>query len=618
MRSILKFSISILAGIVLGIMLAQMKDQNPCYLPPEVKEEKTSPQQEVIPKEEKVEGEEEKQIRAQEDIQLPLAEAPCHSCALNRIMEVADELPVPSETEPLTQQEKDVLKYGTREGIVDVSDDEVLKKEKLRQLEQMLELGENLTREQIEQFSRTKEEQLQLTFHNTSDKDRPITLWGTHKGKKLSPPTPEEVEDHEIRINTNTGVHPQGVVWNPANGFSYTANQLSNSVTIADKEGKVIHTVFLYPNTLPGSNSPVALTVCTNQHSPHYGKVYVVGSVANTITVIGLHFQIMGEILVGIRPIAIAFNPVNQLLYVVNMTSRNVSVINLNSGEVIQTLSAGIYPRAIEVNPVNGDVYIVNTGDHSVDVYDVNNLLVTNITGVGDQPASIVYHPDINKMCVVSKGSNQVILIDVTDYSLSNPILVGESPSGIAFNTGNRYLYVANRADQSISVIAPDLSIRATIPAPGINNGMASIPGAEVLYSGTSSNRIQVLGFAENSRVIKSDQDVEEISRYFLSNPAQINHLKLVLSGERRMNSFSVRKASTSGVVKQEVISLSNYHSPQMLLNVAEVTEMKNEILDNKSQWFFMLPAQQTLTMLISYKPLARESLMHKSYASIN
>ncbi len=70
---------------------------------------------------------------------------------------------------------------------------------------------------------------------------------------------------------------------------------------------------------------------------------------------------------VGSYPVAIAVNPVTNLIYVANEGSNTVTVIE-GSTNATTTVAAGSNPQAIAVNPVTNMIYEVNEIDNTMTV----------------------------------------------------------------------------------------------------------------------------------------------------------------------------------------------------------------------------------------------------------
>lgn len=536
-----------------------------------------------------------------------------------------------------TQYLKDLKQYGTKQGVIDVSNDEAEKKKKKKQYDRMGKVGDAMVKEYLPKTIRVKTKPkkkltpeqdwyawlrkefdiTQVTITNTSTEEKTIRLWGAHKGLSVSPPAPGDVEDHEvismvtIPAAVGVGVHPQGLAINPANGFAYVANQLSNNVSVISPQGQVVTVIQLQPSSFPGFNSPVAVAVNTKSSSPNFGKVYVVGSVSNTVSVIDLSHNVTNAIGVGTRPVAIAFNPVNDNLYVANLAGDDVTVIDTTSETVSTTLPAGQDPLGVGINPNNGDIYVTNSGDDTVSVFDSGDLPVTTILGVGTKPVSIIHHTINNEMFAVATNSNEVIPIDPNLYTTSPGIAVGNSPYTIAFNTNNDFLYVGNRDDETYTVIAPNKTIRATVNMGDVNIGFGINQTENVLFSSdTATNTVNVIGYSPQSSSITIDEDFAQKSEDFQHNPALVKHVKFVLSGTERFKVLTLREERVTGTIKNIPLSFRNYDNPQNFLNVSEVFGMEGSMIDGINSWIFKIAGLQTITLLVYYKQFEMYNLL--------
>jgi YVTN family beta-propeller protein len=72
----------------------------------------------------------------------------------------------------------------------------------------------------------------------------------------------------------------------------------------------------------------------------------------------------------GSNPVVPAVNPVTNKIYVTNLGSANVTVIDGATQTVKTTLSAGTQPYAAAVNPITNKVYVANLMSPFVTVID--------------------------------------------------------------------------------------------------------------------------------------------------------------------------------------------------------------------------------------------------------
>jgi YVTN family beta-propeller protein len=504
-------------------------------------------------------------------------------------------------------------KWGTRECIIEVATEKAKERDHLKKILKLRKLQFNA--EAARNKKLRKNEIIQITITNNSNKEREITLWGT--AIPVSPSLAEDIESHQRVLETTVGVHPQGMVVNPFNSLIYVANQLSDSVSILRIDGVLVGTVELPQAGYPGTYSPTHLAVHSKIGSPQYGKVYVVGSVANSVSVINSSLQRTAVIAVGIRPMAIAFNPVNERIYVANMVSNTISVINPATDEVAETVPTLAGPWQLNVNPSNGDIYILYRNTSIVQVWNINHVLVFQ-TALISEPISLTWSIETNRAYVVSSSNDQVIPINTDTYDLLPAIPVGNRPYGIAFHPGNKFIYVANTLDGTISIIGADHTIRGTIPANGINAGLVVHPTNNVLWTRPASKRVEMTGYATETSAIQADHnELLRLLNHFRGNPAILQHIKFSVSGSLSVKNFTIRQTTISGKKTDTAIPLSSYESPQHFQRVYEIDEVKGTMLDGNSRWRFAIPPLQSVTILVYYHPLDREAFFKKSLSNV-
>jgi YVTN family beta-propeller protein len=117
----------------------------------------------------------------------------------------------------------------------------------------------------------------------------------------------------------------------------------------------------------------------------------------------------------SLDPFVIAFNPANKDMYITDLPSNTVSVIDSSTNTVIGTISVGSQPNGIAFNPTNNDMYVAN-GQGTVSVIDssTNTVIGTVIIGSNIQPAVIAFNPANKDMYVTNNGLSTVSVISTT------------------------------------------------------------------------------------------------------------------------------------------------------------------------------------------------------------
>ena len=165
-------------------------------------------------------------------------------------------------------------------------------------------------------------------------------------------------------------------------------------------------------------------------------------------------------------PLDLAFNPANDNVYISQANTGIMSVIDATSNTVIKTVSiANAYLYGIAYNPINQYVYVANdTGPMgTVDVIDISSSSLIKAIPVGDSPVQTVYNPFNGYIYVTISNSKRVDVIDPSTNSVTKSVPVGVHPTGIAYNPNNHYIYVANSNQFSSSVSVIDSSTNTVI-----------------------------------------------------------------------------------------------------------------------------------------------------------
>ena len=214
---------------------------------------------------------------------------------------------LPETKKPICDTTRDSRFYATDEGVMEISDCSSLsRKRNLIKDQKQKEAFKNYQKYLHKEF-----DVMQVVVKNHTPEIRDVCLWGGNSDKPITDPLFLENDESIVVL---VGTHPQQVVLNPVNNLLYVANQLSDSVSVVERDGTVVATIPLTENRMPGTVSPVALAVNTNR-GYFYGMVYVIGSVSNNMYHLNLNHKVVDVNGTGKRPTEIRFdNATNELV----------------------------------------------------------------------------------------------------------------------------------------------------------------------------------------------------------------------------------------------------------------------------------------------------------------
>src|ERR1700723_2456757 len=221
----------------------------------------------------------------------------------------------------------------------------------------------------------------------------------------------------------------EGLAVDPAGGFAYVANLMSNANDAA--------TIAMY--TIDSSTG--VLTPTTPATVP-----------------------------TGYFPQGIAIHPSGRFVYTANSDDNTVSMFTINSSTGVLTpttpaaVAAGWSPGFVTVHPSGKFAYASNQDDDTISMYTINSntgvLTPTTPATVpaGPSPFGVTVDPSSKFAYVVNRDDNTVSMftINPTTGSLTPntppTIATGQEPFGIVVDPSGNFAYVSNQNSASVSI----------------------------------------------------------------------------------------------------------------------------------------------------------------------
>ena len=173
--------------------------------------------------------------------------------------------------------------------------------------------------------------------------------------------------------------------------------------------------------------------------------------------------RIIATIGVGDTPAGIAITPDGRYAYVANnnndgiINGDSISVIDLSTNTVITTINdASFYePYTITINPAGTLAYVTNSGGSVVSVINIATNQVVQTIGGFDGPSGLVITPDgstayVNNYGgpVLGSGNGRTVnVVNLTSHIITSTITVDLAPAAIAISPNGAYVYTANYVD---------------------------------------------------------------------------------------------------------------------------------------------------------------------------
>jgi len=236
-----------------------------------------------------------------------------------------------------------------------------------------------------------------------------------------------------------------------------------------------------------------------------------------------------------------------QTAYIADWGTSTVTVVNVATGKVTDTINVGGYPTGVSVSPDGNKVYVANWGDGTISVISTAADTVLATIPVTGFPEGVDVSPNGKKLYVVNNdGSGIVSVINTTTYLVIDTIAAGaEYSEGIAVSTDGSKVYVADYQNNTVNVIDTlTNTVSATIPVSNEPFGIAVSPdGKKVYVANSSENLVSVINTANNTGI-----DTIEVGSYPMGLTVSPDGSKVYVANNGTNPSVSVISTSTETV----------------------------------------------------------------------
>lgn len=222
-----------------------------------------------------------------------------------------------------------------------------------------------------------------------------------------------------------------------------------------------ISSYYYIPNKANADSVIATITVGTGPYGdlfdPANGYVYVANVFSHSVSVIDPQKNAVIATITepaDQTPRELAYDSANGYIYAADVYSNTVSVIDGKTNTLLTTISTGgSITDGVAFNPNNGFIYAVNAGSGAVSVIDGSTNKVVGTIPVGTNPLQDIYVPTNDYIYVANEGSGTVSVIDGKTNAVIGTITGVSDPVQLEFDSGNGYIYVAGHNSNSVTII---------------------------------------------------------------------------------------------------------------------------------------------------------------------
>lgn len=164
----------------------------------------------------------------------------------------------------------------------------------------------------------------------------------------------------------------------------------------------------------------------------------------------------------GLDPVGhIDVSPDGSRLYVANLGTDGLTVLDTETLETIVVVAVGDGPNESRVTPDGGTVFVANWISSDVSVVDAESLKVTGTLSVGEGTHGVAITPDGGEVWITNRISNDVAILDPLTGGLVARIEAGTYANHVSFTPDGRLVLVTNARANELTIF--DVASRAVV-----------------------------------------------------------------------------------------------------------------------------------------------------------
>lgn len=312
------------------------------------------------------------------------------------------------------------------------------------------------------------------TLYVVNKVSKSVVIFDLFKGKQIKE-LPIQIEPHEATTLTNL---KKVVVTNYG-----TPKVGGKSVTVIDTETNTIEKTISIGEGNLRPHGIIAL--------PNSNKVAVVTDTGNNLSIVNIETGIVEKEISTKQDLShlLVKHPFKPLIYVSNINSGSVSVINMECNSVVNLISCSKKSEGIGITKNGDELWVTNIQENFISVINTETNKITDRIDTGKEPLRLKFSID-GKYCLVSNSSDGTISVysSKTKKQITTIIIPGNKnilekvlyhtprPVGILMHPNGKYAFVSNYTGNRVEVVdMQNFTIVSSIKVGEMPDGLAFV-----------------------------------------------------------------------------------------------------------------------------------------------
>lgn len=231
-------------------------------------------------------------------------------------------------------------------------------------------------------------------------------------------------------ISTAPHMAPHGIAWIGE----------TDSVIATTEETRDVIRVDVDNGTVTGAVATDLIGTHLLALSPDSKTGYITSRGSDALSIIDVDTMAMKDTLAtGKGPEAVDVSPDGAVLWVGNNQSEDIFVFNTETMDKTARIDAGFLPIRVRFHPDGQAVAVADLRGDRIVVYDSSShepIAEIDLTSVGaETPASLLFSPDGTSLFVGAQSSGNVVEIDSESWTVKRVLDAGDGADGLAYSS---------------------------------------------------------------------------------------------------------------------------------------------------------------------------------------
>jgi DNA-binding beta-propeller fold protein YncE len=130
-----------------------------------------------------------------------------------------------------------------------------------------------------------------------------------------------------------------------------------------------------------------------------------------------------------------------------------ILVVDLRDGRLLKSITAGIYPWHLLPDPTGTKLYVNNFQSSRISIVDVASRTIVDSLVVQNGPAMMTFVPKQNQLAVSCFYTDRVLFVDLATKKIERTIDVDSNPTSLEFSRDGKTLFVLCGGESSLDII---------------------------------------------------------------------------------------------------------------------------------------------------------------------